>query len=350
MQQMKLKERIETFSELGEVLRKSLSGFNNSYSGRLSDLIISQHLRNPWFTPANARLAIQAIGRELTYDNLAGWTGSYPDLDDGRKPFLVGVIMAGNIPLAGFHDFLCVLISGNSLLARTSTKDPELICFLGETLCSINPEFNDRILFTEGALKGFDAVIATGSDNSSRYFQHYFGRYPHIIRRNRNSIAIIEGNETGKQLEALGHDVFSYFGLGCRSVSSLRIPAGYDLAAITNNWDKFADIISHSKYGANYDFSKAVYLVNKENFTDTGYILLKKSSALSSPVAVLHYDYYNGPEEVSSEISLNRERIQCITGRDFIPFGDSQFPHLWDYADGIDTLDFLLKKNCPGIM
>lgn len=345
---MELIERIEAFSELGEILRKSLSGINTRFSGRLSDLIISQHLTNPWFTPAYVQLAIEAIGRELTYDNLVRWTGSYPVLDDGRKPFRVGVIMAGNIPLAGFHDFMCVLISGNSLLARTSTKDPELIPFLGETLCSINPEFNDRILFTEGSLKGFDAVIATGSDNSSRYFQYYFGRYPHIIRKNRNSIAIIEGNETVQQLEALGYDVFSYFGLGCRNVSALRIPAGYDPAVITNNWGSFTDIINHSKYGANYDFSKAVYLVNKESFTDTGYVLLKESSALSSPVAVLHYDYYSDPEEISSEISLNRERIQCITGRNFVPFGDSQFPHLWDYADGIDTLDFLLKKNARG--
>ena len=345
---MTLKERIESFSELGEILRGSLAGTNTTFSSPLNDLLTSQQLNNPWFTPPNVRLALEAISRELTYSNLAKWTGSYPELDGKRDPSRVGVIMAGNIPLAGFHDFLCVLISGNSILARTSSKDPDLIRFIGGILASINQGFKERITFTEDPLAGFDAVIATGSDNSSRYFEYYFGKYPHIIRKNRNSLAILGGNETSGQLESLGQDVFSYFGLGCRSISKIWIPEGYDLSRLTESWKQYEGIINHGKYAANYDFSKAVYMVNKERFTDTGYLLLRENAALSSPVAVLHYQYYNDHDTAEAESDLLKEKIQCVTGRNHIPFGEAQFPHLWDYADGIDTLDFLLKKNHPG--
>lgn len=347
---MTLKERIESLSELGDILRSSLAGKNTAFSAPLNDLLTSQQLKNPWFTPPNVRLALEAISRELTYDNLAKWTGSYPGLDEKRDPVRVGVVMAGNIPLAGFHDFLCVLISGNTILARTSSKDPDLIRFIGGILCSVNHRFRERIIYAEDPLTGFDAVIATGSDNSSRYFEYYFGRYPHIIRKNRNSLGILEGNETSRQLEALGHDVFSYFGLGCRSISKIWIPEGYNLSSLTENWKPFEGIINHGKYAANYDFSKAVYMVNKEKFTDTGYLLLRENAALSSPVAVLHYQYYHDHDTAEAELDLLKEKIQCVTGRDHIPFGDAQFPHLWDYADGIDTLDFLLKKKHPGTL
>lgn len=345
MQQMKLKNRIELFSELGDILRNSLGGNNTHFSRRLSDLIANQHLKNKWFTPGNVQLALHAVVRELTYDNLVRWTSSYPELVDERHPLRVGVIMAGNIPLAGFHDLLCVLISGNTLIARTSSKDTDLIRFIGDIILKIYPAFKEKIFFTENPLKGFDAVIATGSDNSSRYFEYYFSGYPHIIRKNRNSLSVIEGNETSHQLEALGHDVFSYFGLGCRSVSKIRIPSGYDLSTITDKWGAFTEIKNHSGYASNYDYNKAVYLVNKEKFNDTGYILMKESPSLSSPVAVLHYEYYNDPEDILAETVLLKEKIQCITGSNYIPFGEAQFPHLWDYADGIDTLGFLLKKN-----
>ncbi len=244
----------------------------------------------------------------------------------------VGVVMAGNIPLVGFHDFLSVLISGNSLIAKTSSRDSELIAFTGDILCSINHGFKERIKFTDGFLKDFDTVIATGGDNSSRYFEYYFGRYPHIIRRNRNSISIIQGNETDNELKALGTDVFSYFGLGCRNVSKIYVPEGYDLTKITSNWTSFSSIINHNKYANNYDFNKAVSLVNKENFTDTGYLLLKENQALSSPVAVLYYENYNSLDYVTQKNENLKERIQCITGRSHVPFGQSQFPHLWDYC------------------
>jgi len=347
---MNLKERVEAFSELGEILRSSLKGTNNTYSGKLNNLISNQYLKNPWFTPNNVRMAVKAVADELTFENLTTWTSCYPALDSISKPVNVGVIMAGNIPLVGFHDFISVLISGNNIIAKASSKDPELIVFLADLLCCINNGFKKSVSFTDTALSGFDAVIATGSDNTSIYFEYYFGKYPNIIRKNRNSIAIIEGNEPDSELEALGTDVFSYFGMGCRNVSKIYVPVNYDFQVMIKNWAPFAEIINHHKYANNYYYNKAVYLVNRDKFADTGYILLKENTALSSPVAALYYDYYNSPDYLMKQIDSLKEKIQCITGMNNIPFGNSQLPHLWDYADGIDTIDFLLKKSFKGIL
>jgi hypothetical protein len=346
---MDLEERIEAFTILGEILRTCLNGKDTKYSARLNELINSQHLTNEWFTPESVRMALTAIAGELTSENIGKWTGRYPSMNQEFRPLKVGVIMAGNVPLVGFHDFLSVLISGNSLLVKTSSKDPDLIRYISEILCQVKPRFSERISFTNDIITGFDVIIATGSDNSSRYFEYYFGKYPGIIRKNRNSIAIIDGNETGTQLEALGTDVFSYFGLGCRSVSKVYLPSGYEPLELTDHWAPYSGIISHRKYAANYDYSKAVYLVNREKFTDTGYLLLMENKALFSPVAVLNYEYYNSEDQLAEEIRSLNGRIQCIVGRDHIPFGASQHPHLWDYADGIDPIDFLLKKNIAGI-
>jgi hypothetical protein len=347
---MKLTGRIRAFSELGEILRNDLQGKNAKYSSELNTLIDTQHLNNPWFTPENVRMAISSIANELTPENLTKWTDLYPALNQDARPIRVGIIMAGNIPLAGFHDFMSVLISGNDIISKTSSKDADLIRFIGEILCEINPEFKNKIEFTHGTLYGFDAVIATGTDNSSRYFEYYFGKYPHIIRKNRNSIAFIKGNESHAELEALGIDVFSYFGLGCRNVSKLYVPEGYDFSAMINSWGEYSGVISHSKYAGNYDFSKAVYLVNKERFNDTGFLLLKEDHGLSSPVAVLYFQYFKSMISLQKETDQLKEKIQCITGEGFVPFGKAQSPALWDYADGVDTLEFLLKKNQPGIL
>jgi hypothetical protein len=342
---MTLNERIESFSDLGKILRDSVAGVDKSYSSELEKLINNQQYQNPWFTPENVRMAITAIADELTFDNLKSWTDKYPDLDTYNKSRNIGVVMAGNIPLAGFHDFLSVLITGDNLIAKTSSKDPDLIVFISKILNRINPEFRNKITLTDCFLKGFDSVIATGSDNSSRYFEYYFGNYPHIVRKNRNSVAIIEGNETKEELSRLGSDIFSYFGLGCRSVSQIYLPAGYDILKMTFHWSGYSGIISHAKYGNNYDYNKAIFLVNKEKFIDTGYLLLKESKAISSPVAVLYFDFYNSLSDVIQEVEERKKKIQCIAGRKNIPFGMTQLPHLWDYADGIDTLDFLLKKK-----
>ena len=342
---MNLKERIETFSALGEILRNILEDNESTHSVTLNKIIDNQYLKNPWFTPGNVRRAVSAIAVELTFENITKWCSFYPDLTSRSSSFNVGVVMAGNIPLVGFHDFLSVLITGNKIIAKTSSKDTDLIVYISDLLCSVNSEFRKYISFTDKALSGFDAVIATGSDNSSRYFEYYFGKYPGIIRKNRNSIAILDGKEKDDQLRDLGTDIFSYFGMGCRSVSKIYVPAGYDINKLTINWTSFSDIINHSKYASNYDFRKAVCLVNKENFTDTGYLLMKENQGLSSPVAVLYYEYYDTPEYVLQQTENLKGLIQCITGRNNIPFGCAQSPRLWDYADKIDTIQFLLKKS-----
>ncbi|MCE5346099.1 MAG: acyl-CoA reductase [Bacteroidales bacterium] len=341
---MNLEERIESFSELGEILRNSLAGKDNEYSAMLLDLINNQQFKNGWFTPENVRTAIKAIADELTAENLIKWTDAYPELKAEGNSLRVGVIMAGNIPLVGFHDFLSVLISGNILVVKASSKDTELITMISRILCSVNPGFTDRIFFTEDTLKTFEAVIATGSNNSSRYFEYYFGKYPHVIRKNRNSIAIIDGKETDEELKALGTDIFLYFGLGCRNVSKIYVPQGYDFSAMKRNWEKFSGIIHHNKYANNYDYNKAIFLVNKEKFYDTGFLLFKEENKISSPVSVLYYEYYESKSALKQETELLKNEIQCIVGRNYIPFGMAQYPHLWDYADGIDTIEFLLKK------
>lgn len=342
---MTLKERIEAFSELGHVLRVSTEGGPSAHVQYLEKVIHNQQFINPWFTPDNVRMAIKAIAMELTKENLKKWTDNYPDLEGGRKRGSVAVIMAGNIPLAGFHDYLSVLISGFDLIAKTSSKDPELIVAVHDILSEINSEYSQKVKFAEGPISGFDYVIATGSDNSSRYFEYYFGRYPHIIRKNRNSIALIEGDETDHDLKMLGSDVFSYFGLGCRNVSKIYIPEGYDLSRILNTWKDYSGIADHNKYANNYDFNKAVYLVNQTRFMDTGFLLMKEDQEISSPVAVLYYEYYKSFKTVLRKTETMKDKIQCIVNKSNVPFGEAQMPHLWDYADGIDTLEFLSKKK-----
>ena len=346
---MNLKDRIEAFAGLGEAIRNCLAGRENHISVNLNNIIDKQHVTNDWFTPENVRVSLNAIAEKLTENNLTRWTDAYPALNNSKKPVNIAVIMAGNIPLVGFHDFLSVLITGNNLIAKTSSKDTELILFINEILCSLNPEFRKRIKFTRDTLTGFDGIIATGSDNSSRYFEYYFGKYPNIIRKNRNSVAIIEGNETDSELQHLGKDIFTYFGLGCRNVSKIFVPQGYDFSAMVRNWEIYSGVINHPRYANNYDFSKAVYLVNKEKFIDTGYVLLKENGGLSSPVAVVYYDYYDSYEKILQVTEILKEKIQCVAGKNYIPFGQAQLPDLWDYADGNDTIEFILKKFSTGI-
>jgi hypothetical protein len=347
---MDLNRRISAFAELGTVLRDVASGKDTNPGNRLSAIIETQHVRNAWFTPENVRNAIGAIGESLRIEKLNEWTARYPQLNNKGVALSAAVIMAGNIPLVGFHDYLSVLISGNKLLAKTSSKDSELIREITQILVSVEKEFADKIAFAEGELKNFDVVIATGSDNSSRYFEYYFGKYPHIIRKNRNSIAIITGDESKEELSLLGRDVFSYFGLGCRSVSKIYIPQGYHVEEMTPAWNGYSGIINHSKYANNYEYNMAVFMVNREKFSDTGFLLLRENPSLSSPVAVLHYQFYNNQENLYSDIELQKDKIQCIVSEKGIPFGMAQSPELWDYSDNIDTLDFLLKKNMSGIL
>jgi Acyl-CoA reductase (LuxC) len=347
---MTLTERIGSFSELGRIIRNSLKGIETGYSSALEKLISTQQLRNPWFTPENVRTALNAVAGELTHENLKKWTDNYPDVNSEISPMIVGVVMAGNIPLAGFHDFISVLITGNNIIAKTSSQDPDLIVFIGNILSEINSGFREKMTFTDGLLKDFDAVIATGSNNSSRYFEYYFGKYPHIIRKNRNSIAIIEGDETEDELIDLGSDILTYFGLGCRSVSKIFVPEGYDVAQMASNWKQYYWMTDHNKYANNYDYNKAIYLVNRQKFLDTGYLLIKESVNLISPVSVLYCEYYKNLDDAWEKAEVDKDKIQCIVSRKRVPFGGAQSPRLWDYADGIDTIEFLLKKNRARIL
>lgn len=347
---MNLEKRLEAFSVLGSILRSSLEDTRSPYGSEMKFIIEKQQYQNKWFTPGNVRTAVWSIAQILTKENLRQWTDNYQSLKEEYNPGKTGVIFAGNIPGVGFHDYLSVLISGNNVIAKTSSKDPDLVPFLHKILCDAYPEFATKAEFTTGKLSGFHSIIATGSNNTSRYFEYYFGKYPHIIRKNRSSIAILDGSESDNDLELLGRDIFTYFGLGCRNVSKIYVPEGYDITQLKNKWDIFSDCINHSGYGNNYDYNKAIFLVNRIDFHDAGFVLLRKESSLSSPVAVLNYEFYNNPDDVYRTIDLLRENIQCVVGKGNIPFGKSQIHDLWDYADGVDTLDFLLKKNFAGIL
>ena len=337
---MKLEERVSAFASLGKELRELIDSDNDSV---LSEIVNCQHFKNAWFTSENVLLALSSIAESLTDESIKKWLSKYPELSNEKEAKTIGVIMAGNIPLVGFHDFMCSLITGNRIIAKTSSKDSDLIVYIAKMLCKINSEFDKLINFTQDSLSGFDAVIATGSNNTSRYFEYYFGKYPNIIRKNRNSIAIIDGDESDCELISLGSDIFSYFGLGCRNVAKIYVPAGYELSKLMDNWSVYANVINNSKYANNYDFYKAVFLVNRDKFFDSGYLLLKEESAISSPVSVLYYEYYDSKTELKTGIETHINNIQCIVSKTDIPFGKSQKPCLWDYADGIDTIDFLLK-------
>jgi hypothetical protein len=287
--------------------------------------------------------AIHAWGKLLKNENLTKWLEPY-QLSVQTEPKMVAIIMAGNIPLVGFHDLLCVLVSGNKALVKLSSDDTELMKWVAESLIEIEPKFNDLITFVEERqLKNFDAVIATGSNNTNRYFEYYFKAKPNLLRRSRNSLAVITGEETESELDALADDVFFYFGLGCRNVSKLLLPRGYNLEPFFLALERYKDIINHNKYANNYTYHKAIFLMNLTPHLDNGFLILKQDDGLASPLSVLLFSFYDTEEEVKTYLEVNKEIIQCGVGKAnyLLDFGKSQQPELWDYADGIDTIKFL---------
>ena len=320
---MKLSERIDAFAELGTVLHSIEEADKNILYRQAAN-------RNAWFTPKQCDLALKGILKFLVKDKLDSWLMPYnPSLSVPRN---VGVVMAGNIPLVGFHDLLCVLISGHRLAAKLSSQDSILMRYVIEQLVNIEPRFKEQISLVE-RMNNAEAVIATGSDNTSRYFEFYFRNIPHIIRKNRSSIAMISGSETDEQLIALGKDVFSYFGLGCRNVSKLFVPEGYDFSRLLRLWETYHDVFNHHKYANNYDYNKSILLVNRTPHLDNGFVLLTESNALVSPISVVYYE--TGKPDLASD------KIQCVVGEGHVPFGKTQEPELTDYADNVDTLKFL---------
>lgn len=355
---MTIEQRIAAFTELGgfleqfqeQNLRQDDNKWNTQFYHEFNELITTVNIYNPWFTENNVRTAISGIVTMLNEKALNEWIDLYGrNLFENKKPKRIAVIMAGNIPMVGFHDMLCVLISGNKFVGKLSSEDQLLLPYLAKILIAIAPEFANYIEFTTAQIKNIDAVIATGSDNTSRYFEYYFGKYPHIIRKNRNSVAVITGKETMKELRLLGKDIFQYFGLGCRNVSKLFVPKGYDFDTFYKSIFEFQSIINNNKYGNNYDYNRTVYLMaSPKNLLDNNFLLLKEDTTYTSPIGVLFYEFYNDLDQLSARLTADKELIQCIVAQDnainnAFPFGQAQCPQLNDYADGVDTMKFLLE-------
>ncbi len=301
---------------------------------------------NGWFTKDSVLFAVNSWTEALTETNIEKWLKPYDIAVD--KPKTIAVIMAGNIPLVGFHDFLSVLITGHKILIKQSSNDKHLLPILAKYIEAVNPTFKGKITFSEGKLTDFDAVIATGSNNSAKYFDYYFGKHPHIIRQNRNGVAVLTGDETQEELTALGEDVFRYFGLGCRNVAKLYVPENYDFDNLFKALYSYSHLLDNKKYTNNYDYNKAVYLMSLYDLLENGFLMLKEDASYSSPIATLFYEKYNDLELLKTKLALEKDQIQVVVSNgnvpNSIPFGQTQKPQLWDYADGVDTIAFLLKQ------
>ncbi|WP_295716371.1 acyl-CoA reductase [Mucilaginibacter sp.] len=338
MSKFNIKNSINSFSSLGKQLIAP--------DAQLMATIEDERYHNAWFTPQSVLQAVTAIGKMLNEADLENWLSKY-NLAKEAANKKVGLILAGNIPLVGFHDVLCVLASGNHALIKASSQDARLIKVILQKLVDIDPGFAEQFSFVE-RLADFDAIIATGSNNSSRYFDYYFGKVPNIIRKNRNSIALITGEETAEQLFKLGHDIFDYYGLGCRNVSKLLVPKDYNFNFFFESIEDHKAIIHHHKYNNNYDYNKSIYLVNSNKHLDNGFLMLKEDERIASPLAVLYFGYYDNLASAQQTLEQQAENIQCIVAtapisvnNQVVAFGQSQQPALWDYADGIDTMEFL---------
>lgn len=319
------------------------SGITEAEHGAFTGAIRQAGVRNGWFTEENVRHALGSIAHMLREDVLREWLAGYPELErTPQQPRNVGLVLAGNLPLVGFHDVLCVLVSGNRATVKYSAQDNVLLPDVLELLERLLPEVRQWVRTAEGKLGAVDAVIATGSNNTARYFAHYFKEVPHIIRRNRVGLAVLDGSETDAELAALGEDVFRYFGLGCRNVSKLYIPQDFDLDRLFGALYPWKGIVDHNKYANNYDYNKAVWLLERVDLIENGFLLLKEDTALASPVASLFYERYADPAEVAKVLRERKDEIQCVVGHGHLPFGTSQTPGPGDYADGVDTLRFLI--------
>ena len=344
-----LNQRIEAFAMLGRILQDC--AWEHDGESDLHPIVhegIKKSLEhNHWFIPAHMNYALEAIGKMLCKEKISQWVSHYnlPEPDDGKQ-LNIGVIMAGNLPAVGFHDFLCVLISGNRISAKLSSDDPFLLPAFAEVLERIHGGFGKLVSFNEDKNLSCDAVVATGSNNTARYFDYMYAHVPHIFRRNRNGIAILSGKETPDDLQKLAMDIFLHFGLGCRNVSKLYLPAGYDFTNLIHALHPGAYVGSHEPYMNNYRHSKAMLQMQGIGFIDNGFLLMLESKAISSPVAVLHYEFYDDRAILPILIAKSVEQIQCVAGnsevyKNAIGFGKSQQPAINNYADDVDTMDFI---------
>jgi hypothetical protein len=346
---MQLQERIGSFEILGACLRRFREHYGEEDMADLDNAVGSASAHNAWFTAEMIGIMFDNLGHALNPDNLDRWLEPYRQhllQHPGQKR--IGVVMAGNIPAVGFHDFLCVLISGNKLVAKLSSADEFLLPAMAAILIRHNPEWQSYISFTTGRLENFDAIIATGNSNTARYFDFYFERYPHIIRGNRNSVAVLNGLENASQLEQLADDIMLFFGMGCRSISKIYVPSGYNFIPMIHALEKYRYCSDHHKYCNNYDYNKSIFLVSQVPFLDNGFLLFKEDAALASRIALVHFEYYENPEEVIFSIRNHSESVQCVVSCNELPImsvkpGKAQKPELWDYADDVDTMEFLLS-------
>lgn len=313
-------------------------GVTESEYEQLQGVINRQVAYNGWFTKENVRKSLLNLGLQLSEEQLTRWISNY---GFAAQPKRIGIIMAGNIPLVGFHDFLCVLIAGHKAICKLSSNDKTLLPALAQHLVEFTPGLKERIEFSAGKIGEMEGVIATGSDNSIKYFEQYFGKYPHIFRKNRTSVAVLDGTEEREHLQRLGEDIFAYFGLGCRNVSHLFIPESFELDRFFEAIVDYGEIIHNNKYGNNYDYQRAVYLMNQIPLLDNNFVLLRESSDLFSPLSMLHFERYSDLNEVKERLERETENIQVVIGKGFEPFGSAQCPSLSDYADGVDVMSWL---------
>ncbi len=334
-----LDERIEAFSQLGKLI-------HNLDTEEKIGLFRSANNQNSWFTDVSMESALAGFSKLLDKQKLMDWLANY-DFPEITQPKKVGILMAGNIPGVGFHDLMCVLISGHIAVPKLSSADSYFSNWLIQKLVLVEPRF-ENVVQVEEMLKGMDAYIATGSDNSARYFNYYFGKYPSIIRANRTSVAILTGEESEEALDNLGKDIFLYFGLGCRNVSKIFVKKEEHLQHFLDVMEKFSWVAINHKYLNNYEYIKSIYLVNREPHLDNGFLILRKSKELVSQIGVLFYEIYECKEDLLRDLGLLETKIQCVVGdpeiiADAIPFGVAQYPEPWDYADKVDTLEFLIS-------
>jgi hypothetical protein len=308
----------------------------------LNQLIQSAYVYNGWFIKEFVEEALKNIASMLDEKSISDFTKNIPE---PKQQKTVALIMAGNIPMVGFHDLMCVLLSGHKALLKLSSDDNVLMPFFLKLLDHYEPGIGENIKFSQAKLSDFDAVIATGTNNTATHFQYYFGKYPNIIRKNRTSVAVLTGKETPEDLKNLGRDIFLYFGLGCRNVSKLLVPKGFVFDPVFEAVFDYKFAVDNKKYGNNYDYNRAIYLLNSDKFLDNNFLIIKEDKGLFSPVSVLYYQEYESETELKQYLADNRGNLQCIVGNGagYVPFGYSQQPVITEYADGVNTLDFLVN-------
>ena len=345
---------VKVFVELGNQIKEAFNREDGQYEGltkqqvNLLLQVKKSGIENGWFSKQMVRSAFEGITKMLDEAQLKQWLEPYSqNIAIEKEPKEIGIIMAGNIPAVGFHDLLCVLLSGNTAVIKTSSDDALLIPSIAKLLISIDASLSERITILESSRSKYDAVIATGSNNSARYFEQYFGKYPNIIRKSRTSVAILTGEETEQEIEGLARDLFTYYGLGCRNVSKLLVTNNHDVQKLLDGLIKYSSYLkNNSKYQNNFDYNKSIYIINKVLFLDGGTFLFKEDENLHSPISVTFYQRFKSIDEIESYIERNRDEIQCVVSSQKsrgVVFGEAQNPKVWDYADKVDTMKFLLE-------